>query len=64
MRRSKTRLRKRWKPDEIRYLKKYYGKRSVGELSRVMGRSAQKIGIAAKVLGLRKDACNVPFERS
>jgi hypothetical protein len=64
MRHNEATPRKRWTPDEIKYLKKYYGKRSVEELSRAMGRSVKKINVAAHVLGLRKGGRSLPLDRS
>jgi len=64
MRHNEGTPRKRWTADEIKYLRKHYGKRSVEELSRAMGRSIQKINVAAHVLGLRKGGSSFPLDRS
>jgi len=54
MKNKTKRSRKRWEFDEIRYLRTNYGKTSVKELSKAMGRSVASIRIAAHALGLTK----------
>jgi hypothetical protein len=53
MKNKKRKLnRKRWTPKEIRYLRKFYGRRKLEELSRKMGRDLTSIKIAARALGI------------
>jgi hypothetical protein len=59
-----TTPRKRWEPDEIRYLRRNYGKKSLKELSRVIGKSVPSIRIAAHALNLTKGKRNVPLDRT
>jgi len=51
---SKT-YRKRWKPEEIMYLKNNFGRRSLKGLSQATGRSVASIMIAAHTLGLAEN---------
>jgi len=44
--------RKRWKPEDVRYLRKNYGRRNIEELSREMRRDLTSIKIAARALGI------------
>lgn len=44
--------RKRWKPEDVRYLRKNYSRRNLEELSREMGRDFASIKIAARALGI------------
>lgn len=46
--------RKRWAPEEVRYLRKNFGRRKLEELSREMGRDIVSIKIAARALGIVK----------
>jgi hypothetical protein len=51
--------RKCWTTDEIRYLRKNYGRRKLEELSREMGRDVVGIKIAARALGIDKSRRDV-----
>ena len=46
--------RKRWKPEEVRYLRKNFSRITLEELSREMGRDISSIKIAACALGIDK----------
>jgi len=46
--------RRHWAPDEIRHLRRNFGKKHLKELSQEMRRSIRSIAIAAQALGLKK----------
>jgi hypothetical protein len=53
MTKNKRKLnRKRWTPDEIRYLRNNYSRRKPGELSQEMERDYVSCMIAARALGI------------
>ena len=63
--RNKTKTkRKRWEPEEVQYLREYYSKKSLKELSLAMGRSVPSIRIAAHALDITKGRRDVRFHRT
>lgn len=55
--------RKRWAPEEVRYLRKNFGRIKLEELSRELGRDISSIKIAARALGLVKTKQDVRSKR-
>jgi hypothetical protein len=55
--------RRRWSAEEIKFLRRNYGKKNITELAKELGRTVSSVGAAVYALRLRKTKQNVQSKK-